>query len=251
MAWGRVDDRLWGSPKWLSTPPGSRALWVTALSWCMDQLTDGRVPRAFLPMLGGRQRDAAGLVASGLWIETEDGWQFHDWLSYQPSRAEIERKQEQQRERKRRWAERQNDHDGTDEERSGNAFQNAFRNASGNASGNATPIPSHPIPSHPINSYSPLGGNSPKQGEGFDPQPCGRNHNPADACGACGTARKEARKAEEQATREKSARDRQAQERERARRKAEAESVEVDPEAGKKAIEKVRQALSGPGERES
>ena len=34
MAWFRVDDHLYSHPKWLALPKGSRALWVTAGSWC-------------------------------------------------------------------------------------------------------------------------------------------------------------------------------------------------------------------------
>lgn len=89
MTWGKVDDKLWGSPKWLAAPPRARALWVTALSWCSDQLTDGDVPLVVLPMLGGRPADARDLVTAGLWEVTDRGWMFHDWADYQPTRASV------------------------------------------------------------------------------------------------------------------------------------------------------------------
>lgn len=89
MTWGKVDDKLWGSPKWLGTGPRARALWVSGLSWCMDQLTDGHVPAHVISVLGGTRRDAGDLVRAGLWEEADDGWQFHDWLDYQPSRAQV------------------------------------------------------------------------------------------------------------------------------------------------------------------
>lgn len=89
MAWAKVDDKLFSHPKWLSTPKGGKALWVSALSWCAGQETDGIVPAHVLTLLGGTKRDANDLVASGLWEKSEDGTQFrfHDWVDYQPDSA--------------------------------------------------------------------------------------------------------------------------------------------------------------------
>ncbi len=87
MTWFKVDDRLWGHPKWLATPARSRALWASAGSWCAGQGTDGKVPRHVLPILGGNARDAAALVTAGLWRETRDGWRFHGWDEFQPDAA--------------------------------------------------------------------------------------------------------------------------------------------------------------------
>src|SRR5690606_3533375 len=89
MAWGKVDDRLYSSPKWLAAKKPARALWVTALSWSMDQLTDGHVPAHVLAVLDGTRAEAADLVRVGLWHTTDDGWVFHDWSDYQPSRAQV------------------------------------------------------------------------------------------------------------------------------------------------------------------
>lgn len=102
MAWGKIDDKLWGSPKWLSTGPRARALWVSALSWSMDQLTDGVIPTHVLPVLGGSRRDAGDLCRSGLWEEHPSGWVFHDWADYQPSKAKIMAEREAAVERQRR-----------------------------------------------------------------------------------------------------------------------------------------------------
>ncbi|MFK5689578.1 hypothetical protein ACI3EY_07915 [Ornithinimicrobium sp. LYQ92] len=67
MTWFKVDDKLWGHPKWMSLPPGARALWVTAGSYCASNETDGIVPTSALLALGGRRRDAEALVEAGLW----------------------------------------------------------------------------------------------------------------------------------------------------------------------------------------
>jgi hypothetical protein len=94
MTWGKVDDKLWGHPKWMATPAPARGLWISALSWCMDQDSDGIVPRHVLPFLGSTPRHANALVTSGLWEATDGGWQFHDWLEYQPDAASVKAKRE-------------------------------------------------------------------------------------------------------------------------------------------------------------
>lgn len=106
MAWFKVDDHLYSHPKWLALPKGSRALWVTAGSWCSGQLLDGFIPKSVLPMLGGSARDAAELVKSGLWTESQGGWRFHDWKAYQPTKRDVMEKRAKDAERLRLWRER-------------------------------------------------------------------------------------------------------------------------------------------------
>ncbi len=89
MAWFAVDDGFWGHPKRLACPAAAIGLWAVAGSWAAQQLTDGFIPRHVLPVLGGKPKDAAALVAAGLW-ETEDGgWRFHEWDERNPTAAEV------------------------------------------------------------------------------------------------------------------------------------------------------------------
>lgn len=90
--WFKVDDGLWGHPKWLALAgkPRARSLWVTAGSWCSANLTDGHVPAHVLVAFGARTADATALVTAGLWVVTGEGWRFHDWDDFQPSRTEVE-----------------------------------------------------------------------------------------------------------------------------------------------------------------
>lgn len=106
MSWFKVDDKLWGHPKWLATPIRARGLWVTAGSWSADQEQDGNVPRHVLPMLGGTVRDASALVASGLWTASDAGWCFHGWAEFQPTREQKEADRSAARERMRAARER-------------------------------------------------------------------------------------------------------------------------------------------------
>lgn len=94
MAWFKVDDKLWGHPKWLATPMRARGLWVTAGSWAAANETDGAIPTHALAVLGGRTADATALVTAGLWSATSSGWIFHDWSMFQPDAASQKARRE-------------------------------------------------------------------------------------------------------------------------------------------------------------
>lgn len=91
MTWGKVSDRLHSHSK-ARRAREAMALWVLALSWSCDELTDGFVPsdmpEILMPGLGVAM--ATKLVEVRLWEESEGGYRFHDWGQFQPS-AEDER----------------------------------------------------------------------------------------------------------------------------------------------------------------
>lgn len=91
MVWFKIDDGFWSHPKVLELSDAALALWVRAGSYCAQQLTDGHVTRAALRMLGGNHDAAVELVIAGLWDEAEggNGWVFHDWDDYQPTREQV------------------------------------------------------------------------------------------------------------------------------------------------------------------
>lgn len=89
MVWFRVNDGLFSSQKWSKTSSKARGLWVTSGSWCAFNLTDGNVPSNMLRTLGGTAAAAQNLVDVGLWHKEEDGWSFHDWADYNPTRASV------------------------------------------------------------------------------------------------------------------------------------------------------------------
>lgn len=136
MTWFKVDDGLWGHPKWLATPPGARALWVTAGSWSSANLTDGQIPRHVLPTLGGKTKDAATLVDVGLWLATSGGWAFHEWNQpgRQPTKEAVMAEREAAAERQRRAREK--------------AAQKKSRSESRRdmSVSHGPPVPSRPVP---------------------------------------------------------------------------------------------------------
>jgi hypothetical protein len=140
--WFKIDDSLWGHPKWTATSLAARGLWVTAGAWCASQLQDGHVPAHMLAMLGGRRKEADELVRRGLWDCDDDGWRFHDWDQYQFTREEVLDKRKTERDKKRR--QRRNDK---------GQYLGPSRNASpGDTPGDSRreslqPVPSRPDPS--------------------------------------------------------------------------------------------------------
>ncbi len=76
----------------LLTLPGGRealGLWTMADSWCNSELTDGFVPSYMVARLGWKPRFAELLVAVGLWVRAEAGYQFHDWEDFNELKTAV------------------------------------------------------------------------------------------------------------------------------------------------------------------
>lgn len=101
MTWFKVDDGFHAHPKILGCTLAARGLWVTAGSYCAQQLTDGFVPDVLVRMHNG-VKAARELVAAGLWVAVDGGWKFHEWSEYQPSRADVRDRRDAVNDRKRR-----------------------------------------------------------------------------------------------------------------------------------------------------
>lgn len=136
--WFKIDDGFESHPKTLALydgpcPADALALWALAGSWCGLKLTNGAVPRGFVARSPHRA-GAAELVRVGLWIETDDGFQFHDWLKMNPSRDQVLAEREKNRERQAKWYASQQKH---------NTVPNAVRNTrtNGHLTGAPDPVP--------------------------------------------------------------------------------------------------------------
>jgi hypothetical protein len=111
VPWVRLDDKFHGNPKTLAVGNAGAGLYVRALSYCADQLTDGWVPAGWAREAGGRVLPQK-LLAASLWIavtggehyeyELEEGFYkpeipsagffIPDYLLMNPSKATVEQK---------------------------------------------------------------------------------------------------------------------------------------------------------------
>lgn len=107
MGWFQVDDKFYAHPKFLRVGMAARGLWVTAGSWCAQNLTDGWLPEEVMPLiaLGQDVSDSvADLEGAALWIRGVGGWQFKDWTDWNHPREYHEKRLSRDRERKRKAA---------------------------------------------------------------------------------------------------------------------------------------------------
>jgi hypothetical protein len=88
MAWVRLEDDFPENPKIIEAGPVASWLHIKAIAFCNRQLTDGFVSYATVRWMNGAA-SAKVLVRVGLWETTKGGYLIHDYLEYQPSRAEV------------------------------------------------------------------------------------------------------------------------------------------------------------------
>lgn len=129
MPWVKIDEEFASHPKVLEAGPLGMALQIAALCYCNRHLTNGHLSRAAAmtllsfeglgmrmwanDLVGGGE-DASwelvveDLVTAGLWHEIghdcpdcpevrPGGYYLHDYLNYQPSKAEVEAEREAKR----------------------------------------------------------------------------------------------------------------------------------------------------------
>jgi len=103
MTWFKVDDGFAFHPKAIMAGNAALGLWVRAGAWCGANLTDGALPKHMIGTFGAQARDAKKLVSVGLWVETDAGFQFHEWSKMQPSKAEVEEERAANRKRQKEY----------------------------------------------------------------------------------------------------------------------------------------------------
>lgn len=180
MPWVRLDDRFPRHRKVELLSDRAFRLYVSALCWSSENLTEGRILARELPVvarLRGIKTAAAELEGAGLWDRVESGWEIHDYLEYNPDRARVQADRaanaaRQQAFRERKKAERNaasngvtegpESHDGdttatamrhdgdttahrTNAEEHSSPQVNGFRNGVSNGTPSPTPSPSHSV----------------------------------------------------------------------------------------------------------
>lgn len=127
MTWAKIDDAILDNPKIAKAGVYGFAMHVAAITWCARNLTDGHIPYARVtalltltkvwintenPMALPEGRDshsgntgldpyvvANHLVSVGLWHATDSGYEVHDYLKYNPSRAQVLAERERSKKR--------------------------------------------------------------------------------------------------------------------------------------------------------
>src|SRR5580765_8155562 len=104
MSWARFDDGYSDNPKILEAGPWCELLDMRAIIYCARMSTDGLVTRAALKRIGHGIPKLAErvnvLLEVGRWTVNEGGgWFVHDFLTFNPSKAQKEAERAAGRER--------------------------------------------------------------------------------------------------------------------------------------------------------
>lgn len=149
MPWVKLDDQIMRNPKVRGISRDAFALHVAGLCYCATALTDGRIPDRDLPLVAAEalapESSASDLEKADLWERTDDGWMIHDYLDYQPSRADVMDDRRKARERKQRQRSKDRPPDG----HAGSHAVTGPVTDSGRHAGSHEP-PSRPVPSPDI-----------------------------------------------------------------------------------------------------
>jgi hypothetical protein len=106
VSWLKIDDKMRTHPKWLALGMADRALWLDAAQWAAAHNTDGVIPEHALDAIafsaklpaGQLQPSVSALTRHRWWRRRTKaqgaGWEIVNWLEYQPSRAQVERRHE-------------------------------------------------------------------------------------------------------------------------------------------------------------
>lgn len=148
MGWQKIDDQFGVSQKVIRIPRKRRhqcvGLWTLAGNYASRALTDGRLEVHELDELDAKPADVDELVRVGLWHRHGDvcdsdrcvpapggGVSIHDYLRYNPSKAEVEAGREAERIRKASYRESKRSPNGT---------------PAGGDAASGHPVPSRPLP---------------------------------------------------------------------------------------------------------
>lgn len=117
MPWVRFDDQFPIHRKVDSLSDPAFRLHVSAIFWSARNLTDGYVPEIDLDAASPRtmQRPSkfvSELVRRGAWAKSQDGWQIHDYLDYQPSKVRVVEDRKKNAMRQKRFRDKDDDSNG-------------------------------------------------------------------------------------------------------------------------------------------
>jgi hypothetical protein len=105
--WCKLDVDYFTNPKSARAGRDGRLLHLAAICYCASQETDGHITTEIMPVLlrhaGVSKAAVTRLVRVGLLVPVDDGFQVHDYLAMQDSRAMIELRRKKKAERMKKW----------------------------------------------------------------------------------------------------------------------------------------------------
>lgn len=88
MTWIKLDVNFLRNPKIIRLSDDAKLLYVAALCYSADHLTDGFIVNEAMHSLG-KSENIDELIEKGLLYFTIDGYQIHDYLEHQESRKKV------------------------------------------------------------------------------------------------------------------------------------------------------------------
>ncbi|MFP3986933.1 hypothetical protein U9R90_05400 [Streptomyces sp. E11-3] len=107
----KLDDRFPSHRKIALLTDRAFRLHVSALCWCAENLTDGRISDRELTLVAhirGLKATAKQLEDAGVWDRNDGGWVIHDFLDYNPSREQVLAERKKNAERQEKFRQRRN-----------------------------------------------------------------------------------------------------------------------------------------------
>jgi hypothetical protein len=111
MPWVKLDDRFPSHRKIALLSDRAFRLHISAICWCAENLTDGRITDRELTLVAhvrGLKATAKQLEDAGVWDRADDGWVIHDYLDYNPSREQVQAERKKNAERQEKFRKRKN-----------------------------------------------------------------------------------------------------------------------------------------------
>lgn len=106
MSWARLDDGYDGNPKMLRLGLTATGLHARAIAYCAQHETDGKLPAAWVNAQlaelkpAEQRRLLEALLEANALERNGSGYVIHDFLEYNPSRAELAARRQEEHERK-------------------------------------------------------------------------------------------------------------------------------------------------------
>ncbi|MEV5770119.1 hypothetical protein AB0L49_02445 [Streptomyces antimycoticus] len=153
MPWARFDDRFPSNRKIRLLSDGAFRLYVSAICWSAENLTDGVIKSTELRLVAdvrSARKRAEELVESGLWEALpESGWRIHDYHEYQPTAAQVNADRKAKSARQQRWRDKKKGDDTPPDPPTDTDDVDASTPPSRDASGDAAPRARVPGPARP------------------------------------------------------------------------------------------------------